>query len=149
MRKFIASGIGALTLAGGLAISAATPAGAVAVIPGICATLPAQLVAANAALTVAANGTASAATTLSTKQGAMNTALASYAVAVADWLRAVDAGTGIPTAEALMNTRLSDLASKIADWSAARAAHFAAEGAQSGAQATVDLINTFQGNLCS
>ena len=149
MRKFIASGIGALTLAGGIAISAATPAGAVAVIPGICATLPAQLVTANAALVVAANGTANAATTLGVKTGAMNTAFVSYANAVGDWLRAVDSGTGIPTAEALMNTRLSDLATKIADWSAARAAHFAADGAQSGAQATVDLIGAFQSNLCS
>ncbi len=149
MRKFIATGLGALALTSGLAIGAASPAGAVAVIPGICATLPAQIVAANAALTVAANGTASAAATLSTKTGTMNVALASYAAAVGDWLRAVDSGTGIPTAEALMNTRLSDLAAKISDWSAARAAHFAAEGVQSGAQATVDLVNAFQSNLCS
>jgi len=148
MRKFIASGLGALALTSGFAFVGAAPAGAVAVVPTICLALPAQQTAANAALAVATGALGSATTTLNAKNVLMQTAFSSYVSAVVDWLQAVDAGTGIADAKTLMDNKLADLAAKIADWSAAKVGVFNAQNTVDGANASVQALNQFFSELC-
>ncbi len=147
MRKFIATSVGALALTSGLAFVGAAPAGAVAVVSTVCTALPAQIATANAALTVAGGGLTSAQTTLTAKTGLMTSAFSSYVSAVADWLKAVDAGTGIADAKSLMDTKLADLAAKIADWSAAKVAVFNAQNVVDGANASVQALTQFASDL--
>ena len=149
MRKLIASGLGALTLASGLAFATATPAGAVAVVPTICDSLPAQTAAASAAVSVAGANVSASSTALGTATSLMNTAFSDYAQAVADWLNAIDGGTGISDAKSIMDTKLSDLATKIAAWSAAKVALFNAQNVLDGANAALALINAFNNDLCA
>ena len=147
MRKLIATGLGALTLASGFAMAAATPASAAPLVPVICAALPANLVSANASLTVASSGAASASATMATKTTALNSSLLAYVQSVSDWLIAGDSGVGVATAKSIMDARFGDLAGKVADGSASRAAWFAADTALQGAQQTVTVINALLSDL--
>ena len=143
MRKLIASSLGALTLASGLAFATAAPAGAVAVVPTVCGTLPAQATTANAALNVANIALTTATNTFNSARDAMNSAFGAYATAVANWLIAVDAGTGVADAKLTMDNSLSQLASKISAWSAAKAGVFNAQNAVDGALAALNLLESF------
>ena len=149
MRKLIASSLGALTLASGLAFATASPAGAVAVVPTICASLPAQITTASAAQSVAGIALGTANTAFTAAASAMNTSFGEYAVAVANWLKAVDLGTGVADAKLTMDNKLAELASKISAWSAAKAAVFVAQNTLDGATASLNLIGTFASALCS
>lgn len=147
MRKFIATGLGAITAVTTLAF-AAPAAHASPVIPGICTGLPTTVAAATGALGVANVALGAAQTVFNTKNSAMLTGLTDYATAVSDWLKAVDSGGNVSLTKAIMDSRLADLATKIADWSTARVALFNADGVLQGSQASVNLLGAFQSALC-
>lgn len=147
MRKFIATGLGAITAATTLAIGVpaahASPA-----IPGICTALP-TTVATIGGLLGTANATQTIAQTdYNTKNAAMITALHDYAVAAANYLIAVDSGGNVALTKSILDSRVADAGVKVSDWSAARVALFNANGSVLSLQANSGLVSDFQAALC-
>ena len=148
MRKFIATGLGAITAVTTLAF-AAPAAHAAPAVPAICLGLPTTVSTINGLLGTAGITQSLAQTDYNTKFAAMGTALTAYAIAASDYLKAVDAGSNVALTTSILNTRVADAGAKVADWSAARVALFNADGAVEGLQANADLVSAFQGALCS
>lgn len=147
MRKFIATGLGAITAATTLAFMAPAAYAAPA-IPGICTGLPTTVAAISGLLGTANATKAVAQADFNTKNTAMLTALTDYATAAANWLKAVDNGGNVALTKSILDSRIADAGTKVADWSAARVALFNADGSVLSLTANAGLVATFQTALC-
>lgn len=149
MRKFIAAGIGALTLGASALTFTAGPVSAAPIIPGVCTGLPALVATAIGAVTGATGALGVAQGTFATESTELNTALADYVNAAVAWLQAVDAGSGVDLAKSILDARTTALGQAASEWSAARVAVFNAENNLVAAQINAQALSSLQSGLCT
>lgn len=153
MRKFIAAGIGSLTLAASVATMAftAAPAHATPVIPGVCDSLTGMISSATVAKATADTGADQAHVTFSNKDEALNIALGDYVNSAISYLNALDnlTGSAVTLAKAALDAATSTVGTKAAEWSTARVAVYGAENAQFAANWNFNALNQLNGGICA
>lgn len=149
MRKFIAAGLGSVTLAASaFTMAFAAPAQAAPLIPGICESVPTLVASATGALGVANSALGVAQDAEETKRTALTDALSAYVEAAVDYVQAVDAGTALNVVKGILDARIADVGAKAADWSNSRVALWNAENSQFASQINLDAIQQAAGLLC-
>ena len=149
MRKFIAAGIGALTLSASALTFTAGPASAAPVIPGVCAALPALIATASGGVTSATGALGVAQTAFANENVQLSGSLTDYVNAAIDWLEAVDAGSGVDLAKSILDARTAAVGQAASEWSSARVAVFNAENTLIAAQINLQALSDLNGGLCS
>ena len=132
MKKLIALGVSTLSAASLVVGVVATPAAHAEEAPPlteqVCGVVPDTLTEIAAALTAATDALAAADTEVADTKSAVDDAITSYALALVDWIDAVDNDPGVATfKEGIMNARFGDLVTTVVAWGEALTAQFNAK----------------------